>query len=70
MLVSLKPPGVRKESVEQVIARFRRKVVKIEDARAVFVPVQDVKSGAKHPPRATSTRCQDSIRRRSCGGRW
>jgi multidrug efflux pump len=47
MLVSLKPPGVRKESVEQVIDRFRRKLVNTEDARAVFVPLQDLNVGAK-----------------------
>ena len=47
MLVSLKPPGVRKESVERVIDRFRRKLVHTEDARAVFVPLQDLNVGAK-----------------------
>jgi hydrophobe/amphiphile efflux-1 (HAE1) family protein len=47
MLVSLKPPGVRKESVEQVIDRFRRKLADSKDAKAVFVPLQDLKVGAK-----------------------
>ena len=47
MLVNLKPPGVRKESLDQVIARLRKKVAKVEDARAIFVPVQDVSLGAK-----------------------
>jgi hydrophobe/amphiphile efflux-1 (HAE1) family protein len=47
MLVSLKPPGVRKESIEQVIARLRAKMAKVQDARAIFVPVQDVNIGAK-----------------------
>ena len=47
MLVSLKPPGVRKESVEQVIDRFRSKLAKSKDAKAVFVPLQDLKVGAK-----------------------
>jgi hydrophobe/amphiphile efflux-1 (HAE1) family protein len=47
MLVNLKPPGVRKESLDQIIARLRKKVAKVEDARAIFVPVQDVSLGAK-----------------------
>jgi hydrophobe/amphiphile efflux-1 (HAE1) family protein len=47
MLVNLKPPGVRKETIDQVIARLRNKLAKIEDARPVFVPVQDVNIGAK-----------------------
>ncbi len=47
MLVNLKPPGVRNESLEQIIARLRKKVAKIDDSRAIFVPVQDVSLGAK-----------------------
>jgi hydrophobe/amphiphile efflux-1 (HAE1) family protein len=47
MLVSLKPPGERKESIEAVIARLRAKTAKVPDARAIFVPVQDVSIGAK-----------------------
>ena len=47
MLVNLKPPGVRKESLDQIIARLRKKVAKVEDSRAIFVPVQDVSLGAK-----------------------
>jgi hydrophobe/amphiphile efflux-1 (HAE1) family protein len=47
MLVSLKPPGERKDSIEAVIARLRAKTAKVPDARAIFVPVQDVNIGAK-----------------------
>jgi hydrophobe/amphiphile efflux-1 (HAE1) family protein len=47
MLVNLKPPGVRKDSIDEVIARLRKKVAKVQDARPVFVPVQDVSVGAK-----------------------
>jgi multidrug efflux pump subunit AcrB len=47
MLVSLKDPSIRKESVDQVIARLRKKLAKVQDSRAVFVPMQDLKIGAK-----------------------
>ena len=47
MLVNLKPPGVRKELLDEVIARLRKKLAKVEDARVIFVPVQDVSLGAK-----------------------
>lgn len=47
MLVNLKPPGVRKESLDEIIARLRKKLAKVEDARVIFVPVQDVSLGAK-----------------------
>jgi hydrophobe/amphiphile efflux-1 (HAE1) family protein len=46
MLVSLKPLEIRKLSVEQVIARLRAKLANSPDARAVFVPLQDLKVGA------------------------
>ena len=48
-LVALKPPEVRKESIDVVAARLRDKLkaAKIEDARAIFVPVQDITLGAK-----------------------
>ena len=47
MLVSLKPLEVRKQSVEKVIARLRAKVANSEDARVIFVPLQDLNVGAK-----------------------
>ena len=48
-LVALKPPEVRKEFIDVVAARLRDKLkaAKIEDARAIFVPVQDITLGAK-----------------------
>jgi multidrug efflux pump subunit AcrB len=46
-LVSLKPLEVRKQSVESIIARLRAKLAGSEDARAVFVPLQDLNVGAK-----------------------
>ena len=46
MLVSLKPLEIRRESVQGVIARLRAKLADSEDARAVFVPLQDLKVGA------------------------
>jgi multidrug efflux pump len=47
MLVSLKPLEVRKQSVESIIARLRVKLAGSEDARVVFVPLQDLNVGAK-----------------------
>ena len=47
MLVSLKPLEDRKESVERVIARLRAKLANTQDARVVFVPLQDLSIGAK-----------------------
>jgi len=47
MLVSLKPLEVRKQSVEKIIARLRAKLANSEDARVVFVPLQDLSVGAK-----------------------
>jgi multidrug efflux pump len=47
MLVSLKPLDIRRESVEQVIDRLRRNLANAEDAKAVFVPLQDLNVGAK-----------------------
>jgi hydrophobe/amphiphile efflux-1 (HAE1) family protein len=47
MLVSLKPLEDRKESVERVIARLRAKLASTQDARVVFVPLQDLSIGAK-----------------------
>jgi hydrophobe/amphiphile efflux-1 (HAE1) family protein len=47
MLIALKPRGIRKESVDEVIARLRRTTAKVQEARAIIVPVQDVTLGAK-----------------------
>ncbi len=47
MLVSLKPLEVRKQSIERVIARLRVKLGNSQDARVVFVPLQDLSVGAK-----------------------
>ena len=47
MLVSLKPLELRKQSVERIIARLRAKVANSEDARVIFVPLQDLSVGAK-----------------------
>ena len=47
MLVSLKPLELRKQPVERIIARLRAKVANSEDARVIFVPLQDVNVGAK-----------------------
>jgi multidrug efflux pump subunit AcrB len=47
MLVSLKPIEARKQSLEKIIARLRRKLSRAQDARVVFVPLQDLSVGAK-----------------------
>lgn len=46
MLVNLKPLQVRQESVEQVIARLRPKLAKLQGIRTFFVPAQDIQIGA------------------------
>jgi hydrophobe/amphiphile efflux-1 (HAE1) family protein len=46
MLVDLKPFDVRHETIEQVIDRLRDKLAKY-DAKTRFVPVQDIRVGAK-----------------------
>jgi hydrophobe/amphiphile efflux-1 (HAE1) family protein len=45
MLINLKPLGVRKESVEEVIERLRGKMSKLRGIRAFFIPAQDVQIG-------------------------
>jgi len=47
MLVKLKPLDVRREPIEQVVERLRKKLARSRDARPVFVPLQDVQVGAK-----------------------
>jgi hydrophobe/amphiphile efflux-1 (HAE1) family protein len=46
MLVNLKPLDVRKESIEHVIARLRKKFEQVKGMRAFLTPVQDVTVGA------------------------
>jgi hydrophobe/amphiphile efflux-1 (HAE1) family protein len=47
MLVSLKPLDVRRESIGRVIERLRKTLGKSTNAKAFFVPVQDIRVGAK-----------------------
>jgi multidrug efflux pump len=46
MLVNLKPPEVRNESIDQVIARLRRQLAKVNGIRTFLTPVQDISVGA------------------------
>jgi multidrug efflux pump subunit AcrB len=46
MLVSLKPPSVRKDAVDVVIARLRKKLAKLDGVRTILTPVQDLSVGA------------------------
>jgi hydrophobe/amphiphile efflux-1 (HAE1) family protein len=57
IFVSLKPPAVRKASVDQVIARLRKRLAKVRDSRAIFVPMQDLNVGA----RRTASRYQYAL---------
>jgi len=45
MLVNLRPPSVRRESVDQVIERMRRKLAGLQGLRTFFVPAQDIQIG-------------------------
>ena len=47
MLVALKPPQVRKLTIQQVIARLRDRMAKIDGIRVFFVPLQDLNLGAQ-----------------------
>jgi hydrophobe/amphiphile efflux-1 (HAE1) family protein len=47
ILVSLKGPKLRTESVEEIIARLRPKVETVEDSRAIFSARQDLNVGAR-----------------------
>ncbi len=46
LLVKLKPRD-RRESVEKVAERLRKELAKSKDAKAYFVPLQDIRVGAK-----------------------
>jgi hydrophobe/amphiphile efflux-1 (HAE1) family protein len=45
MLANLKPLGVRKESIDRVVARLRGKLKQINGMRTILTPVQDVNVG-------------------------
>jgi len=47
MLVALKPPSVRKLTIQQVIERLRGRLAKIEGVRTFFNPVQDLVLGVQ-----------------------
>ena len=45
MLVNLKPLNVRKESIEEVIARLRKKLEQVKGIRTILTPLQDINVG-------------------------
>src|SRR5262249_53451053 len=45
MVVNLKPLNVRKESVEEVIARLRKNLEQVKGIRTILTPVQDISVG-------------------------
>lgn len=47
MLVALKPPDIRKLSIQQVIARLRERMNRIDGVRVFFVPLQDLNLGVQ-----------------------
>jgi multidrug efflux pump len=47
MLVALKPPEARKLTIQQVIARLRERMAKVDGVRVFFVPLQDLNLGAQ-----------------------
>jgi hydrophobe/amphiphile efflux-1 (HAE1) family protein len=47
MLVALKPPALRNEAIEDVIARLRPKLARVDGVRTFPVPVQDIVVGAQ-----------------------
>ena len=47
MLVALKPPAQRKMPIQQVIARLRERLAKIEGVRTFFMPLQDLNLGVQ-----------------------
>jgi hydrophobe/amphiphile efflux-1 (HAE1) family protein len=47
MLVALKPPEARKLTIQQVIARLRERMTKVDGVRVFFVPLQDLNLGAQ-----------------------
>ncbi len=47
MLVALKPPEQRNMTIQQVIARLRERMTKVDGVRVFFVPLQDLNLGAQ-----------------------
>jgi hydrophobe/amphiphile efflux-1 (HAE1) family protein len=47
MLVALKPPEQRKLPIQQVIARLRDRMAKVDGIRVFFIPLQDLNLGAQ-----------------------
>jgi hydrophobe/amphiphile efflux-1 (HAE1) family protein len=47
MLVALKPPEERKLAIQQVIARLRDRMAKVDGIRVFFIPLQDLNLGAQ-----------------------
>jgi multidrug efflux pump len=47
MLVALKPPEQRHLTIQQVIARLRERMTKVDGIRVVFVPLQDLNLGVQ-----------------------
>jgi multidrug efflux pump subunit AcrB len=45
--VALKPPEVRKLTIQQVIARLRDRMAKVDGVRVFFIPLQDLNLGAQ-----------------------
>ncbi len=50
MLVALKPPELRRLTIQQVIARLRQRMTEIDGIRVFFVPLQDLNIGAQQSP--------------------
>ncbi len=48
MLVALKLPAVRKLTIQQVIARLRERVARVEGVRVFFTPFQDLALGVQN----------------------
>ena len=47
MIVALKPPEIRKRSIQQVVDRLRGKLAPLDGIRAYFTPLQDLNFGAQ-----------------------
>ncbi len=47
LLVALKPPAVRQMTVQQVIARLRDSLAKVQGVRTFFTPIQDLALGVQ-----------------------
>ena len=50
MLVALKPPEVRKQTIAQVIERLRQRMAAVDGIRVFFTPLQDLNIGAQQSP--------------------